>query len=166
MRWRALGIALFCIVASGCAATVTHRKVANDSTEKGIRYYDSAPYLLVYSDGKNGLNWEIIYLPDQSHVMAAAPEIFGGHAEMTLSFSNGVLTTSTLVSDTTALPKAIISAVQTALPLLAASAAGPGQPGFPAPSLYKLVYNNGVLSFVGSKGDTAIQVPILTGPSS
>jgi hypothetical protein len=165
MGWRVLTTA-FCSAVSGCSAKVVHQVDANDDTEKGIRYYNSAPYLLVYSDGKNGLNWEIIYLPDQTKVMAADPKIIGGRTEMTLNFNSGVLTTATTVGDTTALPKALITAVQTALPLLAAAAAGPSQPGFPAPSLYRLVVSNGVLSFKGGKGDTSIQVPIMTGPSS
>jgi hypothetical protein len=159
-------IVALCILISGCSATVTHKVSTNDETATGIRYYDSAPYLLVYSDGKNGLNWQIIYLADQSHVMTATPQIIGGHTEMTLSFSSGVLSTASTIGDTTALPKALIAAVQTALPLLAAAAAGPAQPGFPAPSLYRLVVSDGVLYFKGMKGDTKIQVPILLGPAS
>jgi hypothetical protein len=157
-----------CIFISGCSATVIHKISANDETETGIRYYDSAPYLLVYSDGKNGLNWQIIYLPDQTHVMSANPQIIGGRTEMTLSFNSGVLTTASTVGDTTALPKALIAAVQTALPFLAETLKGPAPraPGFPAPSLYRLVVSDGVLLFKGQQGDTKIQVPILMRPPS
>ena len=164
MCWRIFAMA-FCIAASACSATVTHRRDANDTAEKGVRYYNSAPYLLVYSDGKNGLNWQIIYLADQTRVMTADPEAVGGVTQMSLSFSSGVLTSASTTGDTTAIPKALIAAVQTALPLLAAGA-GPPRPGFPAPSLYRLVVKGNVLTFKGGRGNTAIQVPIQTGPAS
>ena len=170
MGWRIVTLVL-CIMTVGCAAKVTHQMVTKADDGSGIRYYDSAPYLLVYSDGRNGLVWEIIYLPDQSHVMMATPVILGGQTQMTLGFSNGVLTNASSIGDTTALPKALIAAVQTALPLLAAAGAGQAQPGFPAPYLYKLVVGRnangqGVLSFKGGQGNTSIQVPIAIGPVS
>ena len=164
MYWRVLTITC-CLLVAGCSATVTHKVDTADDAATGIRYYNSAPYLLVYSDGKNGLNWQIVYLPDQTRVMTAEPDIRGGRTEMTLGLSSGILTTASTVGDTTALPKALIAAVQTALPLLMAAGATTAQPGFPPPSLYRLVVNGNTLTFKGGKGDTNIQVPIMTAPS-
>lgn len=107
--------------------------------------------------------------------MVATPKILGGHTEMTMTLNNGILGTTSTVGDTTAVPKALIAAVQTALPaLLHAAAAGNATAGFPAPYLYKLVVRDGVLHFVGHQGmlhgqssDTPIniQAPIVTGQS-
>jgi len=80
---------------------------------------------------------------------------------MTLYFQNGVLASSSVVGDSTELPKAVIAAVQSAIPLLAAAA--PQIEGFPAPYLYKMVVDGSNLVFIGGQGDTAIQVPINDG---
>lgn len=150
------------VLLGACSAHVSHRVNVDDAKASGIRYYNSAPYLLVYSDGKNGLNWQIIYLPDQTRIMTAAPEISGARVEMAMNFSNGVLNSAATSGDSTAVPKALLAAVQTALPLIAA-AAGSAKPGFPAPQLYRLVATGSTLTFKGGPGDTAIQVPIFTG---
>lgn len=158
LRSKRLLVVALCAVLMGCSATVTHQ--VEDSNSTGIRYYRNAPYLLIYSDGKGGLKWQIIYLPDQSQIMTATPSVVGGHTEMTLFFQNGALASSSVIGDTTALPRAIIAAVQSALPLMAMAAAGQQQPGFPAPFLYKIVLRDNVVNFVGGQGDSSIQVPI------
>jgi hypothetical protein len=154
--YRTLVVVAVCGLLGGCAAYVTHEPETATST--GIRYYENSPYLIVYSDGKGGLRWQIRYLPDQSRVMTVSPTIAGGRTEMTLHFQNGVLSTMNVVGDSTELPKAVIAAVQSAMPLLAA--AGPKVDGFPAPYLYKIVVSGETLTFVGGQGDSAIQVPI------
>lgn len=143
----------------GCAAYVTHQP--DTASSQGIRYYENSPYLIVYSDGKGGLRWQIRYLPDQSRIMTVSPTIVGGRTEMTLYFQNGVLSTMSVVGDSTELPKAVIAAVQSAIPLLAA--AGPKVDSFPAPYLYKIVVDGDNLTFIGGQGDTSIQVPINPG---
>ena len=148
-----------CGLLSGCAAYVTHQPDTAES--KGIRYYENSPYLIISSDGKGGLRWQIRYLPDPSKLMTVSPTIVGGRTEMTLYFQNGVLASSSVVADSTELPKAVIAAVQSAIPLLAAAA--PGIDGFPAPYVYKIVVNGANLNFIGGQGDTAIQVPINKG---
>ena len=80
---------------------------------------------------------------------------------MTLYFQNGVLTTMSASGDSTELPKAVIAAVQSAIPLIAA--AGPQRDGFPAPYLYKIVVDGENLTFIGGQGDSSIQVPINPG---
>lgn len=148
-----------CGLLGGCAAYVTHEPEKSDS--KGIRYYENSPYLIVYSDGKGGLRWQIRYLPDQSRIMTVSPTITGGRTEMTLHFQNGVLSTMSAVGDSTELPKAVIAAVQSAIPLLAGAVSEVD--GFPAPYLYKIVVSGDTLTFVGGQGDSSIQVPINPG---
>lgn len=157
--YRMLSVVAACGLFGGCAAYVTHEPEKADST--GIRYYENSPYLIVYSDGKGGLRWQIRYLPDQSRIMTVSPTIRGGRTEMTLNFQNGVLSTLSVVGDSTELPKAVIAAVQSAIPLLAA--AGPKVDGFPAPYLYKIVVSGETLTFLGGQGDSSIQVPINPG---
>ena len=144
----------------GCSATVTHQAEKTNAT--GVRYYAAmAPYLLVYSDGKGSLKWQIYYLPDQSRIMTATPKILGGHTEMTLTFQNGVMANGSTLGDTTDLAKATIATVQSAIPLLAKAAfEGPDVQGFPPPCLYKIIVEDGSVTFLGGKGNTRIQVPI------
>jgi hypothetical protein len=153
----------------GCSATVKHQIVGDETKEKGVRYYDSAPYLIVYSDGMGGLKWQIRYLPDQSRLMAANPTIEGARTEMTLYFQNGVLSSASAVGDTTEIPKALIGAVESALPFLTGAKAATEDEakkawGFPAPYLYKIVIRENKLEFVGGagsgQGNTRIQVPL------
>jgi hypothetical protein len=124
---------LLSVFAMGCSATVTHQVEGPNGSGTGIRYYENAPYLIIYSDGHGGLKWQICYLPDQSRIMTATPVINGGHTEMTLYFQNGVLASGSMTGDTTEVAKAVITAVQNALPLLLAAAESPAQNGFPAP---------------------------------
>jgi hypothetical protein len=165
-------VAALCVLLAGCSATVTHEVEKSDST--GIRYYRNAPYLLVYSDGRGGLSWQVIYMPDQSEIMTATPEVVGGATQMTLSFQNGVLSGSSVTGDTTAVPKAVISAILSALPLIAKSYAETQRLpyGFPAPYLFKIVVRHNTASFIGGEGTTSdgkaidIQVPVNSGASS
>lgn len=151
---------------SSCTATVVYEHATAAST--GIRYYESAPYLLIYSDGKGGLKWQILYLPDQSHTMSATPEVRGGAAQMTLYFQNGVLGTSTVQGDTTAIPSAILAAAQAAVPLLIGAGVfeGPKPVPFPSPYLFKIVVSGGSVRFIGGQGTDGdgkavdIQVPL------
>jgi hypothetical protein len=160
--YKSLLFAVCCLVI-GCVANVTHKLESADAT--GIRYYENSPYLIVYSDGKGGLRWQIRYLPDQSRLMTVKPTIFGSRAEMTLYFQNGVLTSASALGDSTEIPKAIIGAVEKAIPffLAAVAAAGPQQNGFPPPYLYKIVVDGENVTFIGGKGDSSIQVPISEG---
>lgn len=157
--YRALVVVAACCLLGGCAAYVTHKP--DSPSNQGIRYYESSPFLIVYSDGKGGLRWQIRYLPDQSRIMTVSPTIVGGRTDMTLYFQNGVLTTMSASGDSTELPKAVIAAVQSAIPLIAA--AGPQRDGFPAPYLYKIVVDGENLTFIGGQGDSSIQVPINPG---
>jgi hypothetical protein len=155
-----LWLAMLCaslLECGGCYTHVVHQKAADCG--KGIRYYQSSPYLLVYSDAKNGLQWQILYLPDQTKKMMVRPTVYWGRSEMDLYFHNGILTGSSELSDTTQIPTAVIAAVQSALPLLGAAAFEAKANVFPAPYLYKIVVNGSDVTFVGSQGDHEIIVP-------
>jgi uncharacterized protein YceK len=152
---------LVAALTSGCTANVIHTSATDCGT--GIRYYQASPYLLIYTNSKGGLKWQILYLPDQTKKMMAEPKVIGGRSELTMYFQNGVLTSSTEIGDTTALPKAIIATIQSAVPLLAKAAFSAPQPKVPAPYLYKIVVADGTIHFYGSQGDVPIIVPTLKG---
>lgn len=158
---RALAATLVSVLLAGCSASITHEPVDPNGADAGtgIRYYEASPYLLIYSNGKNGLKWQVLYLPDKTKLRMASPHVTGGRSELTMYFQNGVLAGSTEVGDTTGIPKAMISALQSVIPLLAAMAA-PTEGTVPAPYIYKIVAKNGQLSFVGGQGDVGIQVPL------
>jgi hypothetical protein len=118
---------------------------------------------LIYSNGKGGLKWQILSLPDQTKMMMATPTVTGGRSEMTLFFHNGVLAGSTEVGDTTELAKSIVAAVQAAIPLLVSAAAAVAPPTIPGPSLYKIVIAGGNVSFIGEQSLDEIKVPLLKG---
>lgn len=85
-----------------------------DASEDGIRFFQSAPFLLVHSDGKGGLSSEVIYLPDLTKKMAVRPYAYLASNKTTLTFSNGTLSQQTTTVDETTIPKAVVSAIQTA----------------------------------------------------
>lgn len=151
-------IAGLCIVVlSGCES-VTFAPQAKQPC--GLPYYENAPYLLVYSDGHGGLKWQIRYLPDQTRIMTVKPWVFLSHAEMNFTFQNGVLSTSSTMGDSTGIPKAIITAVESALPLIGAAIAETEKKnGFPAPYLYKIVVEGTDVNFIGGQANFAIQIP-------
>jgi hypothetical protein len=155
-------VAATVLATCGCVSTVTHAPANAQDDSTGIRYYRSSPYLLIYSDNKGGLQWQILYLPDQSKLMTASPFVLGGRTEMTLFFNNGVLIGSSELGDTTELPKAIVAAVQAAVPLLLA-AAGATPNEVSSPYLYKVVVNGDSVQFYGHQGLDKIRVPYLRG---
>jgi hypothetical protein len=130
-----------------------------DHAATGIRYYQSAPYLLVYSDGKNGLGWKVIYLPDLTKKMSAEPSNFFSKIDTTLTFDSGVLTSSNTIGEGAAVPKAIIAAVEQLIPFVAAAAGGgktlsettPKELPVPAPRLYKIIVRGNVVEFHGGR---------------
>ncbi|MGC4041934.1 MAG: hypothetical protein QM710_14415 [Flavobacterium sp.] len=149
------------IAMSGCAS-VTYQKVDSNDEGSGIRYYNSSPYLLVYSNGKGGLVSQIVYLPDPNKKMSASPTSFLASNQLTMEFSKGVYTTGKNTADGTAVSSAIIKAIETAAPALLAALNEPlTEREVPAPYLYKIVVEGSQVSFIGGQGDTTIKVNIL-----
>jgi len=146
----------------GCAS-VRHTQIsdAEDAKADGIRYYQASPYLLVHSDGKGGISWRIIYLPDQTKKMMIKPFNFISKHETTLSFDNGVLSNSKDVLTSDTIPKAIFEALQKVAPLLAMARADVPEQEVPPPYLYKIVVtSSGEVQFYGGPGDVPIKVTV------
>ena len=148
----------FCL--AGCAG-VTHLPDGGDK-DHGIRYYRTAPYLLVHSDTRGGLVTKLLYLPDQTQVMSATPKSRLASIKTSLEFQDGVLTSASEEPDSTVMPGAILSAAETVLSLLAARM----EPGdkVPQPSLYKITVHGDRITFVGGEGDAPIRVRLTVAP--
>jgi hypothetical protein len=140
----------------GCAG-VRHRPADAGDSVQGIRYYRSAPYLLVHSDAKGGIVSKIMYLPDQTQIMVAKPKSTLASLKTTLKFENGVLTSAVEEPDAGILPGAILSAAEKVLPALLAANAKPSDT-VPAPHLYRIVVEGDEISFHGGKGDEPVRV--------
>jgi len=134
-----------------------------DEDNLGIRYYQSSPYLIVYSNGKGGIVTKIEYLPDPNKKMSAVPKSFMATIKTTMEFKNGVLTSNEEEGDGTVVPKAILKAVETAAPafLAALNKTDVRELTVPAPYIYKIVVDGNDIIFVGKKGDTNIKITLL-----
>lgn len=95
----------------GCAGTTVG---PDDDSVDGIRYYETAPFMLVYPDGKGGLVSELQYLPDTTRLRVIKPYAYLASNDLTLAFKNGVLTQAVSVVDETAVPKKVVGALKTA----------------------------------------------------
>lgn len=158
-----LSVACCAVLASSCA-TVAHHLVDNDTTDAGIRYYGTSPYLIAYSDGKGGVVTSVVYLPDPAKKMSASPKATLADVGSTLTFDRGTLTQATDSGDATAVPTAILKAVEAIAPSLAAIFNEPKKQdefSLPPPYVFRIVVQGNDVSFVGGKGDTPIQVTLL-----
>ncbi len=159
---RTTRIALVCALVEsivGCAG-YTARPVANaaeDAAADGIRYYEMAPYLLIYADGKGGITSSIEMMPDTSRRMVMDLHAFAAKNNTTLTFVNGVLTTSKFIVDNTVVPASIVGTIKT-LGLAAMNNAAMNDPGsgtvrqVPAPYLFKIVIDKDGTRLVGGQG--------------
>lgn len=137
-----------------------------DLKQTGVRYYLSSPYLLVYNNGKGKLVWDIVHLPDQTKLMVATPTQIMAKATTKLTFANGVLTESESELDSSAIPKAVIEAVEKVLPLLMGAFVRTTVPGvgeIPAPQLYKIVIDGNDMQLVGIQNSETVKVSLKPG---
>jgi hypothetical protein len=105
---------IICLISFGCATVnVKTLDKKEDCCDTGIRYYERAPFLLVYSDGKGGVVTKVHYLPDRNKLRSVHPFNFMASNKNTLNFKDGMLEDSTNIIDATAVPKAVIKAVET-----------------------------------------------------
>lgn len=126
----------------------------SDAKAQGIRYYESAPFLLVYSDGKGGLVSKLLFLPDLTQKRTVDPYALLASNNTTLTFTNGVLTQGKTVVDETIVPKAVVGALEKAagVALKAFNVAGGGASGnLPPPLLFKIILKNGSARLAGGK---------------
>jgi hypothetical protein len=130
----------------------------------GIRYYGSSLYLMINSDGKGGVQWRIIELPDQTKKMSAQPYNFIAQLSSTLVFQNGILMGSAVQADSTAVPRAVLDAITKVLPaaakLLLARPEGATEELLVRPELYKIVVRDDTVEFNGGPADFSVHVTL------
>lgn len=129
-------------IAAGCAG-ITAKPVpdADADTTSGFRYYDTSPFLLMYTDGKGGLTSKLMYLPDTTKLRSIAPYNVLANNTTTLKFDHGRLLGAKAVVDEAAIPSAIVASLEkiaVAALKVAALNASPEQ-GIPAPYLFRIV---------------------------
>lgn len=130
-------------VVSACAGVTA--KNDGGSKDKGIRYYEPRPFILVHTDSKGGLTSKLIWLPDTRQIRTIRPYAVTAKNNATFTFSNGVLTQAKSVVDETAVPAAIIGALKSSA-IAAANAAlndvKDDEQELPAPVLYAIDVNS------------------------
>jgi hypothetical protein len=163
-HWHAVTLASLLTLSGGCA-TVTHQSTTSgNSDDKGIRYLGTSPYLIAYSNGKGGVVTEVHYLPDPNKLMSASPSAKLADVGSTMNFDRGVLTDSTDTGDATAVPGAILKAVEAFGPKLLGilnETQKDQEHSIPAPYIFKIVVNGTRVVFRGSQGDTEINLTLL-----
>lgn len=124
---------------SGCAGLEMHNlaKPEDEAAARGFRYYESSPFLLVYTDGKGGLATELMYLPDTTKKRSIRPYAYGASNDALLTFSNGVMKSAKAVVDETAVPVAVIQGLEK-VAISLAKAANAQSGGIPPPRLYRV----------------------------
>lgn len=130
-----MAAATVCLI--GCAG-ITAGPVSDDATDDGFRYYDTSPFLLIYTDSKGGLKSEVLFLPDTAKIRSIRPYAYGASNKTTLKFENGRLVQATSEIDETVIPKAVIAGLEK-VATLAAKAANSGNEGIPGPYLFRIV---------------------------
>jgi hypothetical protein len=132
------------VSSSGCAGLTVKPVGTNESKVHGFRYYEPSPYLLVYTDNRGGLTTRLLWLPDQTKKRSARPYAYLASNDVTLSFTNGVLTQAAVTVDETIVPKAVVEALEQAAALAVKGAgfreaAAEQQNIVPPPYLFKIV---------------------------
>ena len=150
-----LGAALM----SACAGMTV--EPVNDEEEdrnaRGIRSYEMAPFLLIYSNGKGGLTSQVLFLPDTTRKISIDPFAVLAKNNSTLKFTNGVLTNAKTSVDETIVPKSMIEAFgKAAASAIDAAFSLPGEgavaSSIPAPYLFKIVVDARGSRLVGGPG--------------
>lgn len=113
MITRILRLLILVSLTAGCASTyVNHYTMSNPAArdkerkcDNGIRYYESACFILVYSlEGK--YQSQVLFLPDTSTIHSADSCQFLASSSMNLTLKDGVLTKAENSADATAVVKA------------------------------------------------------------
>ena len=92
---------------------------------RGIRYYEAAVFLLVHTDNKGSIVVKHMVLPDTTRKMSAEPHEILASTKATLTFSGGVLATTSETTAADVVPKAVLDAAKTvAAAAVQAGAAG------------------------------------------
>ncbi len=125
--------------ATGCAGLEMKdlKSDTEDKDAKGFRYYDTSPFLLVYTDAKGGLKSEVLYLPDTQKKRSIRPYSYAAKNDATFKFENGRLAGANAVVDETVVPVAAISALEKIATSMI-KAANAGVDGIPPPYLFRI----------------------------
>src|SRR6476661_31910 len=105
---------LAALLISGCAG-FKNMNIVTDADEKearGFRYYETTPFLLLYTDGKGGLVSEVHYLPDYTKKRSIEPYAYAASNKATLKFENGRLAEAKAIVDESIVPVAVIGALE------------------------------------------------------
>ena len=137
-------------LSSGCAGISVRRVDQDNETVKGIRFYQSAPYLLIVTDNKGGVTTQVLYLPDTNRLMSAYLYNKVATSDSTLKFKNGVLTSAVAEVDTAVVPKAILNAIATAAAAAFNQAGGAQAKLAPGPYLYRIKVEGNSATLIGS----------------
>lgn len=161
-----LAFALLALLSSCAGVSFVNYNPSDAKTDRktgGVRYYNAAPYLLLWHDGKGGLSSDLVYLPDTSYKVSANPYTIMASNKTTLNFDETYLffKGASTELDTTKVPKAIISALEK----VATSAIGAGflsagegedSTGVPTPYIFKIVFEEGKILLKGGQADPTI----------
>lgn len=152
---------------SACAG-YTVKPVADDAEDAqvdGIRYYEVAPYLLVYGDGKGGITSRIEMMPDLSRKRAIDLHAFASKNDTTLTFVNGMLASSKFIVDDTVIPAAIVDTIKTLGVTAVTNAMNDPNTGnvrqIPPPYLFKIVIDRDGTRLVGGPAKNAKGGPVV-----
>jgi hypothetical protein len=162
--------ALLVLLLSGCAGLSTG-SVPNHESDLlvgGIRYYQPARYLLLYTNSEGGFVSKLLILPDLHQKMSIRPYAIAAKNDTTLTFTNGMLDTAKAVIDQTEVPKAVIVSLEkAAAAAIKAKGKGaflaPGEeaPSVPAPYLFKIVNTGDGWELVGGQGKDEQGNPVM-----
>jgi hypothetical protein len=157
-------ILLFYLV--GCAGYKAEPVISeNDKNLIGLRYYEPAPFLLIYSDGRGNLQSEILILPDLTKKMNINLYSYFANNNSTLTFEHGILKESKTVIDDLALPKAFIETIKTVGEAAIGTALNYPDSGvvrqFPAPYLFKIIIDKDGTKLIGGQGTGSDGKPLV-----
>lgn len=149
---RSMVLGLVCVALAGCAGLEMKdvKTAVDEQAAEGFRYYDTSPFLLVYTDGKGGVKSELLYLPDSTKKRSIRPYAYGAKNDTTLKFENGRMVGAKAAVDETAVPVAAISALEKIATSLV-KAANAGNDGIPPPYLFRIASNNGKWDLYGGQ---------------
>lgn len=166
MLFRLLFLVLVTCTVSACAGLDvkpigTDAKLDKDA--RGFRYYQPAPFLFIYSDGKGGIVSQIKFLPDTTQKMSAQPYAYLSSNESTLQFDAGILTVASVVVDETVVPSAALDSLAKTLGAAAKAALNAPQATqeaiVPVPYLFKIVLNGDNIELRGGAMNGAALTP-------
>ena len=150
---------------AGCAGAKVRLipDAATDARVEGVRYYEPAPFILVFPDGKGGLDTSLIYLPDTTRKLAVRPYALLAKNKTTLNFTGGVLDDAESVVDETVIPAALIEAAKSVVLKRINPAADEGGGAFevtvPPPALFRVYVDEDGIQLRGAVQRRSRQAP-------